>query len=118
MGKWLVKAESDAPSKSNVLAQTDPDATDDRFPVVVANRPLLRDVRDEKLTTDQEFLDQWLPKLQMIDLRERMAAVKVAFDHLRAAVLAGTGAMGNDWSSSIHRAKGLEATSVLVVATS
>ena len=79
---------------------------------------LLREIRDEKVTTAQEFLDQWLPKFQMIDLRERTTAVTEAFNHFRAAVLSGAGAMGNDWSSSIHRAKGLEATSVLVVATS
>ena len=32
-GKWIVRAEPGAPSGSNVIAQTDADTTDDRFPV-------------------------------------------------------------------------------------
>jgi hypothetical protein len=44
-GRWVVKAEPDAPSKPNVLAQLDADGTDYRFPVAVANEPSLRDVR-------------------------------------------------------------------------
>jgi len=44
-GKWLVKAVPDAPSKGNVLAQTDGDDTDYRFPVAVADAPSLKDVR-------------------------------------------------------------------------
>jgi len=32
-GKWLAKAVPDAPSRGNVLAQTDADDTDYRFPV-------------------------------------------------------------------------------------
>jgi hypothetical protein len=44
-GRWVVKAATDAPSGSNVLAQTDTDATDMRFPVAVADGPSLRDVR-------------------------------------------------------------------------
>ena len=45
LGKWVVLAQPDAPSKGNVLAQTDADDTDNRFPVAVANEPSLRDVR-------------------------------------------------------------------------
>jgi hypothetical protein len=44
-GRWLVKAVPDAPSGGNVLAQTDSDATDYRFPVAVADTPSLKDVR-------------------------------------------------------------------------
>jgi hypothetical protein len=36
IGKWLVRAESDAPSSPNVLAQLDADDTSFRFPVAVA----------------------------------------------------------------------------------
>jgi hypothetical protein len=44
-GSWIVKADPDAPSKPNVLAQVEADGTDNRFPVAVANEPSLRDVR-------------------------------------------------------------------------
>src|SRR5262249_18761424 len=44
-GKWLVKAVPDAPSPGNVLAQTDGDTTDYRFPVAVADAPALKDLR-------------------------------------------------------------------------
>jgi hypothetical protein len=45
VGRWITRAEADAPSKPNVLAQMDADATDYRFPVAVADAPSLRDVR-------------------------------------------------------------------------
>jgi hypothetical protein len=44
-GKWLVKSVPDAPSGHNVLAQTDGDSTDYRFPVAVADAPAVKDVR-------------------------------------------------------------------------
>jgi len=44
-GRWVVKAEKDAPSGPNVLAQLDADNTDYRFPVAVANEPTFKDVR-------------------------------------------------------------------------
>jgi hypothetical protein len=44
-GRWLVKAVPDAPSGGKVLAQTDGDATDYRFPVAVADAPVLKDLR-------------------------------------------------------------------------
>ncbi len=44
-GRWVVRAEPDAPSKPNVLAQADTDTTDYRFPVAVADAPTLRDLR-------------------------------------------------------------------------
>lgn len=44
MGNWLVRAEADAPSPPNVLAQLDADATDMRFPIAVTDTQL-RDVR-------------------------------------------------------------------------
>ena len=43
-GKWIVLAAKDAPSGGNVLAQTDADKTDYRFPVAVADAPSLADV--------------------------------------------------------------------------
>jgi hypothetical protein len=44
-GRWEVRAEADAPSPPNVLAQLDADDTDERFPVAVADAPSLRDLR-------------------------------------------------------------------------
>ena len=44
-GRWVVRAETGAPSGANVLAQLDADDTDNRFPVAVVNEPSLRDVR-------------------------------------------------------------------------
>jgi hypothetical protein len=44
-GSWIVKADPEAPSKPNVLAQLDTDGTDDRFAVAVADEPSLRDVK-------------------------------------------------------------------------
>jgi hypothetical protein len=43
-GKWVIVAAPDAPSGTNVLAQTDADATDYRFPVAFT-APELRDLR-------------------------------------------------------------------------
>lgn len=44
-GHWVVQAESNAPSTPHVLAQLDPDDTDYRFPLAIADEPVLRDVR-------------------------------------------------------------------------
>jgi hypothetical protein len=43
-GTWIVKSVADAPSGKHVLAQTDADKTDFRFPVAVADAPSLADV--------------------------------------------------------------------------
>ena len=43
-GRWIVRAEGNAPSGKNVLAQTDTDHTDDRFPIAVADEPSLQDL--------------------------------------------------------------------------
>lgn len=43
-GRWIVEAETDAPSGPSVLGQTDADATDFRFPVAVADGPAMKDV--------------------------------------------------------------------------
>ncbi len=43
-GAWMVRAEPGAPSGGNVLAQTDADSTDNRFPVAYANEPNLKDL--------------------------------------------------------------------------
>lgn len=45
VGRWTVKAEPGAPSGSNVLAQLDPDKTNFRFPIAVADEPVLKNVR-------------------------------------------------------------------------
>jgi hypothetical protein len=43
-GQWVVRAENDAPSKPNVLAQVSPDDTDNRFPVAFVG-PDMKDLR-------------------------------------------------------------------------
>src|SRR6266704_1064237 len=43
-GRWVVRAENDAPSAPNVLAQVDADATDYRFPVAFTG-PEMNDLR-------------------------------------------------------------------------
>ncbi len=43
-GQWIVRAEADAPSKPNVLAQVSTDDTDYRFPVVFTG-PEMKDLR-------------------------------------------------------------------------
>jgi hypothetical protein len=43
-GKWIVRAEPNAPSGANVLVQSDADSADYRFPVAFANEPVLRDL--------------------------------------------------------------------------
>ena len=45
VGRWLIKTAPDAPSGEHVLAQTDADATDVRFPMAVADEPSLTDLR-------------------------------------------------------------------------
>jgi hypothetical protein len=46
-GKWVVLTDPSAPSGDHVLAQTDTDGTDYRFPVAVADAPELKDLRLE-----------------------------------------------------------------------
>lgn len=46
-GTWVVLADQSAPAGDRVLAQTDADATDYRFPVAVADAPELKDLRLE-----------------------------------------------------------------------
>lgn len=45
MGRWLVRAVPDAPSGKNALAQVDDDPTSGRYPIAVAEDPVLRDLR-------------------------------------------------------------------------
>ena len=45
MGTWTVQAAADAPSKPNVLVQTDADPTDMRFPIAVADNTSFKDLR-------------------------------------------------------------------------
>jgi hypothetical protein len=44
-GRWVVLPAKDAPSGGQVLAQADPDATDYRFPLTVADSPRIADLR-------------------------------------------------------------------------
>jgi hypothetical protein len=46
-GRWVVVQDPTAPAGDHVLAQLDRDATDDRFPVAVADGPGLKDLRLE-----------------------------------------------------------------------
>ena len=46
-GKWVVLVDATAPGGDHVLAQVDTDDTDNRFPVAVANAPVLKDLRLE-----------------------------------------------------------------------
>jgi len=46
-GKWVVRTDPSAPAGDRVLAQVDADDTGDRFPVAVADAPILRDLRLE-----------------------------------------------------------------------
>ncbi len=46
-GKWVVLADASAPAGDHVLAQVDEDRTDYRFPVAVADAPILEDLRLE-----------------------------------------------------------------------
>ncbi|HWE22904.1 MAG TPA: hypothetical protein VG496_03090 [Myxococcales bacterium] len=46
-GKWIVVDDASAPAGTHVLAQVDTDDTDYRFPVAVADAPLLKDLRLE-----------------------------------------------------------------------
>jgi len=43
-GRWVVRAEGDAPSKTNVLAQVSADSTDYRFPIAFTG-PDMKDLR-------------------------------------------------------------------------
>ncbi|HEV8341236.1 MAG TPA: family 16 glycoside hydrolase [Candidatus Binatia bacterium] len=45
VGRWVVRAEKDAPSGTNVLAQVDEDNPSYRFPIAVANEPSLQNFR-------------------------------------------------------------------------
>ncbi len=44
-GKWVVRVDPTAPAGDHVLAQVDTDDTDYRFPVAVADAPVLKDLR-------------------------------------------------------------------------
>ncbi len=46
-GRWVILADPSAPTGDHVLAQTDADDTDDRFPVAVADSPIVKDLRLE-----------------------------------------------------------------------
>ena len=46
-GKWVVRTDPSSPAGDHVLAQVDADDTDYRFPVAVADAPVLKDLRLE-----------------------------------------------------------------------
>jgi hypothetical protein len=46
-GRWVVKLDPTSPAGDHVLAQVDGDPTDYRFPVAVAEAPVLKDLRAE-----------------------------------------------------------------------
>jgi hypothetical protein len=46
-GKWVVRSDPSAPAGDHVLAQVDTDDTDYRFPVAVADAPVVKDLRLE-----------------------------------------------------------------------
>lgn len=46
-GRWIVRVDPSAPAGDHVLAQVDEDRTDHRFPVAVADAPVLKDLRLE-----------------------------------------------------------------------
>jgi DNA helicase II / ATP-dependent DNA helicase PcrA len=80
---------------------------------------LLRNLRDNQFMDIQSLVEQWLPRLGVaFGLQEREKAALEMCAHLKVAIAAGRTIRGEDWSSSIHRAKGLEASAVLVVASS
>jgi DNA helicase II / ATP-dependent DNA helicase PcrA len=79
---------------------------------------LLKALRDTQFPTAEEFAAFWLPKLGVASgLAERQKTVYDTFGQLQSAVVAGGHKYHGDWSCSIHRAKGLEANSVLVLAS-
>ncbi len=43
-GKWVVRRDPSAPAGDHVLAQVDPDDTDNRFPLAVADAPVVKDL--------------------------------------------------------------------------
>ncbi len=45
LGRWVVVLDQAAPSGTHVLAQTDADSTDYRFPVAVADAQIVKDLR-------------------------------------------------------------------------
>ncbi len=45
VGSWIVRAEGDGPGAPMILAQTDADPTDNRFPMLLADAPVLADVQ-------------------------------------------------------------------------
>ncbi|HET9596207.1 MAG TPA: hypothetical protein VFP65_11535 [Anaeromyxobacteraceae bacterium] len=46
-GKWVIRVDPTAPAGDHVLAQVDTDDTDGRFPVAVADAPVVKDLRLE-----------------------------------------------------------------------
>jgi DNA helicase-2/ATP-dependent DNA helicase PcrA len=79
---------------------------------------LIREVRDGQVTTMEDMRERWASRLQISEFEQRSVGVQDALNHLLAGVSAERSANWQEWSSSIHKSKGLEATSVLVVAAS
>jgi DNA helicase-2/ATP-dependent DNA helicase PcrA len=79
---------------------------------------LLCQLRDNHIQDLDGFCEFWAPRLNISTLGAQRTAVADAFGELRDAFLTCKHAQWNDWSSSIHQAKGLEADAVLAVARS
>ena len=68
-GKWVVQAVDDAPSGKNVLAQTDGDTTDYRFPIAYIDRGLSTLPGFLRTLSGAAFLD-WGGAYNELDLRD------------------------------------------------
>jgi DNA helicase II / ATP-dependent DNA helicase PcrA len=77
---------------------------------------ILRQLRDRKVKDADAFTAFWVPKLDVRDVKDRQDAINIRSVHFYASFTEQAHSSVADWSSSIHRAKGLEATAVLVVA--
>ena len=62
------------------------------------------------------FVAIWVPKLNIQDVKDRQDAIAKRFAQFHASFVGQAHSSVSEWSSSIHRAKGLEATAVLVIA--
>ena len=118
-GKWIVKAEKDAPSGPNVLAQVDADPTDYRFPLAIVKDGTYRDVmltvraRPISGTVDQGFGLVWRYKdannyyLTRCNADEDNCTIYHVVDgHRRAFANKGIKVPTNAWHTLKMEAKG------------
>ncbi|MFO0590973.1 MAG: UvrD-helicase domain-containing protein [Polyangiaceae bacterium] len=79
---------------------------------------LVRDVRDARVSTVEHLRDQWFSALRIPDMPDHRETISAALEHFRVRMFRDTTLLSDDGTASIHRAKGLEATAVLVLAAS